>query len=144
MSLFYGALIGAGLGLLKHRDEKAQARAMNQAAADQTRYSWASGMGPGQIQKSPSLYGNLLQGGLTGAAMGQAYGAAQKAAAEEAAKKATEEAAQSAVAESGALAAPASAPGPGPYANQMSGQQEMDWYQKKMRGGAMTGFRKPF
>ena len=78
----WGALIGLGAGALmgkmKADQERKNIEAMNRAAAEQTRYSWASGGPVGQIQGLPSSWGNMLQGGMTGAMIGSQFGGAAK------------------------------------------------------------------
>lgn len=68
--------VGAGLGLLKNQDDQSVMRAQNKAAAAQTEFSPLTGMGPGQIQRSPSPFEGLMQGAMAGAQ----FGAAGKAA----------------------------------------------------------------
>ena len=62
--------IGAGLGLLKNVEGQAQAAAQRKAEAAKTRYSPWTGM-MGQAVRSPSLIGDVVQGGATGAMLGQ-------------------------------------------------------------------------
>lgn len=78
---------GAGLlaGKMKGDADRKNAQAMNNAAAEQTRYSWASGGPMGQLQGVPSAWGSMLQGGMTGAMIGSQLGGGAEAAAPEAA-----------------------------------------------------------
>lgn len=79
----WGALIGLGAGALmgkmKADQERKNIEAMNRAASEQTRYSWASGGPMGQIQGIPSAWGSMLQGGMSGAMVGSQFGGADAA-----------------------------------------------------------------
>lgn len=73
------AAAGAGIGLLKAREDQEQQRRANLAAAEQSRYAPFLAMGgvnagPGQLNfGAPTAFDRVLQGGVTGAAVGQAY-----------------------------------------------------------------------
>lgn len=62
--------VGAGLGVAKNIEGQAQASAQRKAEAAKTRFSPWTGM-VGQAVKSPSLFGDVLQGGAAGAMLGQ-------------------------------------------------------------------------
>lgn len=68
--------VGAGLGLLKQREEAKAIKKQNEAAAAQTEFSPLTGMGPGQIQRAPSPWEGMMQGAMAGA---QFYGAGKQA-----------------------------------------------------------------
>lgn len=72
-AIVIGSVAGAGLGALKNAEERKQIAALNAAEAEKTRYSPWTGM-KGQIQASPSAFGDVLQGGMTGAMMGKQFG----------------------------------------------------------------------
>lgn len=65
----------AALGAIQGENKRQKEKAMNLAAAEQTRYSPWTGMGLGQLQNSGSgALGGALQGGLSGAMMAQSFG----------------------------------------------------------------------
>lgn len=69
--MLIGGLLGGGLGLLKHGDDKRAAKADRKVQAAKARFSPWTGMTPTDVQQ-PSLFGNLLSGGTAGLMMGQA------------------------------------------------------------------------
>lgn len=72
--LVVGAAIGAGLALMKNREEQMQANRDRKMKAALMRQSPWTGMQVDPMVRDPSLAGNLLQGGATGAMMGQSFG----------------------------------------------------------------------
>lgn len=71
--LAIGALIGAGLGLLKGKGDKEQERRDRALAAETARWSPWTGM-QAQMPQNVSMAGEVLKGGATGAMMGQGMG----------------------------------------------------------------------
>lgn len=63
---------GAGLGLLKNREQQKQINAQNEAEVAKTRFSPWTGM-QGQIQAKPSMFGDVASGALSGAMFGQQF-----------------------------------------------------------------------
>jgi hypothetical protein len=66
-------LAGAGLGVLKAKEDQENYRRTQAAEATKTRYSPWTGM-HGQTLQKPSAMGSILQGAGAGAMMGQAVG----------------------------------------------------------------------
>ena len=80
-ALALGALIGGGVGGLKHfLVDKPQADKERQYQAETARWSPWTGIQSKYVQ-NPSLFGGMLQGGMAGAAFGQGIGAQEAAAA---------------------------------------------------------------
>lgn len=62
---------GAGLGIVKHfASDKPKEERQRRLAAETARYSPWTGMQPQQVQDA-DIFGNVMQGGLTGASFAQ-------------------------------------------------------------------------
>ena len=73
--MLIGSAIGAGSGLLQYPEQKKQADEQRRINAEAMRYSPWTGMKPDQLYTpEPSLMGNIVQGGLTGASFGGLLG----------------------------------------------------------------------
>lgn len=66
--------LGVGLGGLKSIFDEMRANRQRQVAGAEARFSPWTGIRPRQVEE-PNLFGNLLQGGLTGYLMGSLGGA---------------------------------------------------------------------
>lgn len=116
--------IGAALGALKNNQEEKAAHAAR--GVESTKSRWATFTGnQGQNVASPSLMGNIMQGGMTGAMMGQAMGGGEAAAA--GAEGATAAGTNASVASNASMAAPASNMYANPNAFNSAMEQQYPW-----------------
>lgn len=69
-----GALGGAGLGLVKNNQDKAEYNRQKELAAQTAQYSPWTGMQADMPKNKPNAFGSLLQGALGGAQMGMPGG----------------------------------------------------------------------
>lgn len=69
-----GAVVGAGLGLVNHNQQKAEYNRQKELAAQQEALSPWTGVHGQMPAKNPNLFSSVLQGGLSGATMGAGGG----------------------------------------------------------------------
>lgn len=62
----WGALGGAGLGMIQQGSQKKQHEHDKQVAAETARWSPWTGMAPQKVGPAPTLFGNMAQGALAG------------------------------------------------------------------------------
>jgi hypothetical protein len=69
--MLIGLGAGALMGKLKGDQDRKTVKALNEAEAAQTKYSWATGADPGVLNATPSTWGTIAQGAMAGGTLGQ-------------------------------------------------------------------------